>query len=215
MLDSAPERNRLFSALAYYHTDLVARQARGDEDDLQDLLLKLLSNSPDLLAPDLAGYEIGQLDAQIDEVREKLDQSPEGTKRHTKWLTELGKLHHERDQITGGRWVRTVLFNMAKNRHRDERRRREIIRQHRRELAYNYKSGIGPSAEWIVMRKLEDEDIRARLLRLPPKLAQVAMLLYDGWTYREISAVLGIAEPTVRQRAHRIKSPRIRAAIGL
>ena len=51
MLDSAPERNRLLATLISHHGDLVVRQSRGNEDDLQDLLLKLLSSSPDLLAP--------------------------------------------------------------------------------------------------------------------------------------------------------------------
>ena len=86
---------------------------------MQDLLLKLLGSSPDFLVPELAGYEIGQIDAKIDAVKEKLARSPETSKRHAKLLAQLGKLHQERDQITAGPWVRTVLFNMAKNRYRD------------------------------------------------------------------------------------------------
>ena len=111
--------------------------------------------------------------------------------------------------------VRTVLFNMAKNRYRDESNRARIIKKHATELADRYKSGTGPSAEWVVMRKLEDEDIRRRILRLPPKLAQVAMMLYADYEYYEIAGILGINEPAVRQRAHRIRSPKIRAALGL
>ena len=104
---------------------------------------------------------------------------------------------------------------MARNRDRDERNRRRIIKQRGPELEHRYSSGVGPSAEWVVIRKLEDEDIRARILRLPPKLAQVATLLYDGWSYREISAVLGIGEATARKRAERIRSPEPRVVLGL
>ena len=215
MLDSAPERNRLLATLISHHGDIIVRQSRGNEDDLQDLLLKLLSSSPDLLAPDLAAYEIGQLDAKIDDVREKLSRAWDGSERHTNLLAKLGKLHQERDHITAGPWVRRVLINMARNRDRDERNRRRIIKQRGPELEHRYSSGVGPSAEWVVLRKLEDEDIRHRILRLPPKLAQVATLLYDGWTYREISTVLGIAEPAVRKRANRIRSPKLRAVLGL
>jgi RNA polymerase sigma factor (sigma-70 family) len=215
MLDSVPERNRLLATLISHHGDIIARQSRGNEDDLQDLLLKLLSSSPDLLAPDLAAYEIGQLDAKIDDVREKLSRARDGSERHTELLTDLGKLHHERDHVTAGPWVRTVLYRMAIDRYRTERNRRRIIKHRGPELEHLYSSGVGPSAEWVVLRKLEDEDIRARILRLPPKLAQVATLLYDGWSYREISAVLGIGEATARKRAERIRSPKLRVVLGL
>ena len=99
MLDTPAERNALLASLISHHSGLVARQSRGDEDDMQDLLLKLLGSSPDFLVPELAGYEIGQIDAKIDAVREKLARSPETSKRHAKLLAQLGKLHQERDQI--------------------------------------------------------------------------------------------------------------------
>ena len=73
----------------------------------------------------------------------------------------------------------------------------------------------GPSAEWVVLRKLEDEDIRRRILRLPPKLAQVASMRYAGWSYSEIADVLGISDDAVWKRAERIRSPKLRAALGL
>jgi DNA-binding CsgD family transcriptional regulator len=214
MLDSAPERNRLLASLISHHGGLVARQATN-EDDMQDLLVKLLTASPDFLVPELAGYEIGQLDARIDAVEEKLSRARDGSKRHTQLLAQLGKLHQERDQITGGPWVRTVLFNMAKNRYRDEARRAEIIRERGPELAARYSSGIGPSAEWVVLRKLEDEDIRRRILGLPPKLAQVALMRYAGYSCSEIAGILGISADAVWKRAERIRSSKVRAVLGL
>ena len=41
MLDTPAERNALLTSLWQHHGDLVARQSRGDEDDMQNLLLKL------------------------------------------------------------------------------------------------------------------------------------------------------------------------------
>jgi RNA polymerase sigma factor (sigma-70 family) len=215
MLDTPAERNALLASLIRYHSDLVVRQSRGDEDDMQDLLLKLLSSSPDLLAPDLAAYEIGQIDSRIEAVKEKLARSSQGSKRHNELLTQLGKLHQERDHITAGPWVRTVLYRMEIDRFRTENNRARIIREHAPELADKYKSGVGPSAESIVMRKLEDEDIRRRILRLPKKLAQVASMRYAGYEYSEIAGILGISDAAVWQRAHRIRSSRIRAVLGL
>lgn len=218
MLDSPVERNALLASLWQHHGNLIERQSRGTEDDMQDLLVKLLATSPDLLVPELAGYELGQLDARIAAVKDELARPSKRSETATQELyARLGKLYQERDHITAGPWVRTVLFNMAKNRYRDESNRARIIKKHAAELAHIYKSGVGagPSAEWVVMRKLEDEDIRRRILRLPPKLAQVAMMLYADYEYYEIAGILGINEPAVRQRAHRIRSPKIRAALGL
>jgi RNA polymerase sigma factor (sigma-70 family) len=215
MLDTPAERNVLLASLISHHSGLVARQSRGDEDDMQNLLLKFLTASPDLLVPELAGYEIGQLDAKIDVVKGKLARSSETSKRHKDLLAQLGKLHQERDHITAGPWVRTVLYRMAIDRYRVDANRRRIRKEHRAELADKYKSGTGPSAEWVVLRKLEDEDIRRRILRLPPKLAQVASMRYAGYTYTEIADVLGISADAVWKRAERIRSPKIRSVLGL
>jgi len=221
MLDSPMERNALLAAFWQHHGNLVARQSKGDEDDLQDLLLKLLTASPDFLVPELAGYEIGQIDARIEALREDLERIRELPRskrpkvKTEKIYAELGKLHAERDRITAGPWVRTVLFNMAKDRYRIESNRARILKKHRAELADIYKSGVGPSAEWVVMRKLDDEDIRRRILRLPPKLAQVATMRYAGYTYTEIADVLGISADAVWKRAERIRSPKIRTVLGL
>lgn len=216
MLDTPAERNRLLASLISHHSGTVARQSRGDEDDMQDLLLKLLSSSPDFLAPELAAYEIGQIDARIDAVRNDLARPSRRSQKKTDDLyATLGKLHAERDQITAGPWVRTVLFNMAKNRRRDDRNRARILKDRAPELAHKYKSGTGPSAEDVVLRKLDDEDIRRRILRLPPKLAQVATMRYAGYSCTEIADVLGISPDAVWKRAERIRSPRIRAVLGL
>ena len=166
--------------------------------------------------PELAAYEIGQIDARIEAIKEQLARPSRRSEKATDDLyAKPGRLHQEHDQITAGPWVRAVLFNMAKNRYRDDANRARIIHERAPELAYRYRSGSGPSAEWVVLRKLDDEDVRRRILRLPPKLAQVATLLYDGYAYREVADILGIKEPAVRQRAHRIRSPKIRAVLGL
>jgi DNA-directed RNA polymerase specialized sigma24 family protein len=121
-------------------------------------------------------------------------------------------MHHE---PLAGPWVRTVLYRMALDRYSVESNRARIVREHAAELADRYKSGVGPSAEWVVIRKLEDEDIRRRILRLPPKLAHVASMRYAGYGYSEIAGILGISDDAVWQRAHRIRSPKIRAVLGL
>jgi DNA-directed RNA polymerase specialized sigma24 family protein len=216
MLDTPAERNKLLASLISNHGNLVARQSKGDEDDMQDLLLKLLTSSPDLLVPELAGYEIGQIDAKIEAVKEDLARKSRRSQKATDELyAKLGRLYEERDRITAGPWVRTVLYRMAIDRYRVENNRDWIIREHAAELADRYKSGTGPSAESVVMRKLEDEDIRRRVLRLPPKLAEVATLLYDDYTGVEIADVLGITEAAVWKRAQRIRSPKLRAVLGL
>lgn len=218
MLDSPQERNALLLTLIEHHGRLIARQAarRGDgtEDDLHDLLLKLLTSSPDLLVPELAGYEIGQIDAKVEDIRAKLKKA-KSPARKTELYGQLRKLHRERDQMTAKPWIRAVLNRMAIDRWRVEARRLEILIERAPELAERYSALTGQSAEWVVMRKFEDEDIRRRIGTLPPKLAQVAALLYAGYAYREIADLLGVKEPAVRQRAKSIRSPKIRAALGL
>lgn len=215
MLESPAERNSLLAALLEHHAPLLARQARGDEDDFMDLIVKLLESSPDFLLPEFAAYEIGQVDARIDAVKEELARPSKRSQKATDELyAKLGRLYDERDHLTAGPWVRTVLYRKAIDRKKTEANRARIIRERAAELTDRYSSGVGPSAETVVMRKLEDEDIRRRILRLPPKLAQVASLLYDGYAYREVAGILGIQEPAVRKRAERIRSPKLRAVLG-
>jgi hypothetical protein len=216
MLDTPQERNALLASLWQHHSGLVARQSRGDEDDMQDLLLKLLESSPDFLLPEFTAYEIGQVDAQIEAVREELARPSKRSRRKADELyAKLGRLHVERDHLTAGPWIRTVLYRKALDRYEKEANRARIIRKRAPELVWRYKSGTGPSAEWVVLRKLEEEDIRRRIARLPPKLAQVAALLYDGYTYREIAGILGVKEPAVRKRVQSIRSPKFRAVLGM
>jgi hypothetical protein len=215
MLDTPAERNALLASLLGHHSGFITRQARGDEDDLQDLLLKLLGSSPDFLMPELAGYELGQLDAKIEAVKDKLARSSEGSQRHKDLLAQLGKLHQERDHIAGGPWVRIVLYHKAIDRYRTEANRARIVREHAPELAGMYRSGVGPSAEWVVMRKLEHEDILRRIRSLPKSLAPVAALRYAGYDHGEIAGILGISADAVWKRAQRIRSPKIRAIFGL
>lgn len=217
MLDTPAERNTLLASLIANHGDLVARQSKGDEDDMQDLLLKLLGSSPDLLVPELAGYEIGQIDAKIEAVKEELARPSKRSAKKTQELhAKLGRLYAERDQITAGPWVRTVLFNMAKDRFKVGTNRARIIREHAPELADKYGGGhTSKSPERIVIEKLEDADIRRRILRLPPKLAQVASMRYAGYSYSEIADILGVSADAVWKRAERIRSPKLRAVLGL
>lgn len=215
MLDTQAERNALLAAFIASHGDLVVRRSKRDEDDMQAILLKLLTSSPDFKTPELAAYEIGQIDARIEAVKEKLARSSEASKRHGMLLEQLGKLTLERDSITAGPWVRTVLGNMAKDRWKTEANRARILEAHSAELQDKYGVGTGPSAEAVYIRMWEDADVRSRIKRLPPKLAVVAGLLYDDWSYREIAQILGITEPAVRKRAQSIRSHKIRAVLGL
>lgn len=114
-----------------------------------------------------------------------------------------------------GPWITTVLYNQARDRHKIENGRERILREHAPELAALFHSGIGESAESIVLRKLAEEDIKRRILRLPPKLAQVAALMYADYSGVEIARLLGITEAAVWKRAERIRSPKIRRALDL
>lgn len=114
-----------------------------------------------------------------------------------------------------GHWLKTVLYNRRRDHVRAENRHRRIERKHAPELSARYGSGTAESAEKVVLRLLDEEDIRRRMLRLPPKLAVVAMLLYDDYNCAEIGQVLGIPAATARKRAQSIRSPKIRAALCL
>ena len=220
MLDTPAERNALLASLLGHHSGFVARQSRGDEDDLQDLLLKLLGSSPDFLVPELAGYEIGVIDAKIEALKDDLARPSRRSQKKTDELyAKLGRLYQERDHITAGPWVRTVLYRMAIDRYRTENNRERILREREAELrdVYGWHDDHGMSEDpaRIVIRKLDDEDVRRRILRLPPKLAQVASMRYAGHSYSEIADILGTSADAVWKRAERIRSPKIRAVLGL
>jgi DNA-directed RNA polymerase specialized sigma24 family protein len=214
---SPEERNLLLAALLRYHGGRIDRAARSSEDHLQDILVKLLASADqlDFAVPEMAAYDLGVLDERIAETERKLARATSEKKRE-KHRHALRTFQAERDRAVAGPWIRRVLWNMAADEYKVENNRARIIREHAAELLGLYRAGTAESAESVYLRKWQDEDIRARIKRLPEKLAIVAALRYDGWSYDEIAHVLGgISVTTVYKRAERIRSPRIRQALGL
>ncbi len=71
------------------------------------------------------------------------------------------------------------------------------------------------SAEQVALRRLEHLDNIRRIAQLPRKLYHVAMLTYEGSTITETASILGVHRATVWRRLEEIRSPRIRAVLGL
>jgi RNA polymerase sigma factor (sigma-70 family) len=211
------ESSPFYDALRDLYGDLISKQART-EDDEQDLLAQLHHAMPDFLLPEWAARDKRASEAEalrLFAIYEALPESATDERdRLVKCITRLKKeaddaLNHSK------KWITTVLYNLARDRYRADKRHAEIIARNLPELAELYRTGVGPSAESIVMRHFEEQDIRQRILRLPPKLGEVAALLYDEYTQREIARMLGITEAAVWKRAERIRSPKIRRALGL
>lgn len=227
MFKTADERNAFVVSLLALHPEIFNRQVRlsprdlgsgsGETmnvDDVQDLWEKLLISSPDFLNPQGALGDVAWLDGEIARVQ-ALSKAARGDRKKLK--RKLARLERQRDEARnhGAAWMRTVLFNQARDRIRAENRHERILREHFPELSDLYHAGTAESAEAIVMRILAEEDIRARINRLPRKLGVVAALLYDGWSGVEIARELKITEAAVWRRAFEIRSPRIRRALDL
>ena len=118
-------------------------------------------------------------------------------------------------------WAKTVILNANRDAIRAQNRHERIL--HR--AAYDSTSWLsrgsskirpGESAEDTVLRKLEYLENTRAIFRLPKPLADVAFLRYQyGDSYAEIGRALGITENAVKMRLRKIRSPKVRAVLGL
>lgn len=118
-------------------------------------------------------------------------------------------------------WAKTVILNASRDAIRAHNRHERILNRavHDSEnwlSRGNSKIRAGEPAEDTVLRHLEHlENIRA-IFRLPKPLADVAFLRYQyGDSYAEIGRALGITENAVKMRLRKIRSPKVRAVLGL
>ena len=113
-------------------------------------------------------------------------------------------------------WAKTVIYNHGRHARRDENRHQRILHQAAYDPEHWLGGGrLGESAERTVLRHLDEMEIERAIFRLPKHLSQVAYLRYQGDSYAEIGWALGINENTVKMRLRTIRSPRIRAVLGL
>lgn len=114
-------------------------------------------------------------------------------------------------------WAKTVIYNHGRHARRDEkchqRIRHEAVRDPKCWLRRPVR--LGESAERTVLRHLDELEIIRKIARLPRHLGDVAYLRYQGDSYAEIGWALGINENTVKMRLRKIRSPKIRAVLGL
>ena len=112
-------------------------------------------------------------------------------------------------------WLRSVTYNHTRHAVRDTNRHERILHRAAKDPHGWLSIRPGESAERTVLRHLDELEIHRAIFRLPRHLADVAFLRYQGDSYAEISWALGIPVSTVKQRLHTIRSPRVRAVLGL
>jgi RNA polymerase sigma-70 factor (ECF subfamily) len=114
------------------------------------------------------------------------------------FLRAYRKLSHLREAAKFRGWVARMSFRLALN------RRRSRGRAERRDTSWMETRGA-PAAtpESIVAQQEFQAQLRERIDRLPEKLGAVLLLCaVEELNTREVAAVLGIPEGTVRSRLH-------------
>jgi RNA polymerase sigma factor (sigma-70 family) len=192
--DLSPAQRLLASYLMHrYASDLLSSDRRltgyQDQDDLsQDVALSLLAHCPDTLAVILVNP--AEWDA--------LDDDP---------------------------WVRTSVRKyvraMLRNRKRDAWRKLQRQSSTERRISplpgwwHGGSAALSRPADVIVMEHMAHERNIAMLRQLPPRLYRAAILRYDGYSYREIGAALGIREQTARSYVQSVRDKGKRRVLGL
>jgi DNA-directed RNA polymerase specialized sigma24 family protein len=217
--DLGPAARRAFLAGVYAADDGIIRDAASDRDDMSDVLARFLAGEltgqPDALAalPDRLLPTGGGRSPRKGDWPGGHDHDGMHGVLETLLTVQPDYLLPEYGQ-DADRWLRTVLRNRKRDRIRAENRHRRIEREHARVLAGRY-SAATESAERVYMRLVDEQDTRRRILKLPPKLATVAMLMYEGYSAAETGRLLDIPAATVRKRAQSVRSPKIRRALCL
>jgi RNA polymerase sigma-70 factor (ECF subfamily) len=124
-----------------------------------------------------------------------------GTREEAEDLTQetFARLHRTPRLWTSGAdpasvkgWVYRVVTNLAYNSARGEGRRRR-----REDAAYG--EPLGPAADpaSLIEQAERREAVRAALLGLPERQAQLLLLRHAGLSYKELAAALGVAPGSV------------------
>ena len=105
-------------------------------------------------------------------------------------------------------WMYRILTNTFINTYRKKQREPVMVQEDDLEDWYLYdklgETGVEPSAEAEVLRRMPDEDVQRALEDLPEGF-RMAVLLADveGFAYKEIAEILDIPIGTVMSRLHR------------
>jgi len=105
-------------------------------------------------------------------------------------------------------WMYRILTNTFINTYRKKQREPVTVQEDDLEDWYLYdklgETGVEPSAEAEVLRRMPDEDVQRALEDLPEGF-RLAVLLADveGFAYKEIAEILDIPIGTVMSRLHR------------
>jgi len=95
-----------------------------------------------------------------------------------------------------GGWLATICRNVAK----------DMLRRSRREQFLNQPGDETPAAEQPGRDQGEIDAVRAAVGRLPAPAKELVFLrYYDGMTYQQMSAVLGISEQAINGRLRRAR----------
>lgn len=104
------------------------------------------------------------------------------------------------DPAALGAWLHRVLTRIAYD-YMDKKARERRL-QSKQEMLYDMEASP-PSGEEVVLRKLDQEDIREWLNELPERDRQALLLRYSGYSYSEIAGELGVRPPVVGTLLHR------------
>jgi RNA polymerase sigma factor (sigma-70 family) len=91
-------------------------------------------------------------------------------------------------------WLFTVATNLVRDQHRVTTRRRQLLE---RDAAEEATAGDGKTPESILAQGERRRQVRSALAALPLRDRRMLVLRHEGYSYREIAAVLGIAETSV------------------
>jgi len=98
------------------------------------------------------------------------------------------------DPAALGAWLHRVLTRIGYDYLDKKARERKL--QNKQELLFDTEASP-PSGEEVVLRKLDQEDIREWLDTLPERDKQALILRYSGYSYTEIAEEIGVKAPVV------------------
>ncbi|WP_410511107.1 sigma-70 family RNA polymerase sigma factor [Paenibacillus sp. BR2-3] len=104
------------------------------------------------------------------------------------------------DPAALGAWLHRVLTRIGYD-YMDKKARERRL-QSKQEMFYDMEASP-PSGEEVMLRKLDQEDIREWLDELPERDRQALLLRYSGYSYTEIAGELGVRPPVVGTLLHR------------
>ena len=98
------------------------------------------------------------------------------------------------DPAALGAWLHRVLTRIGYD--YLEKKARERRLQNKQERLFDIEASP-PTGEDVILRKLDQEDIREWLDTLPERDKQALLLRYSGYSYSEIAGELGVKPPVV------------------